>query len=259
MKSTILLYLTGLATIGCVSAQTSFFSLSNPTITGIPNAVNARYTYTQADPNRLYDVVVTVLDRNTTSNIFSNPQVDSTTGFLDASNFTGADAFFTPSWNLRDTATVGDFSASASFSFSVFQTGTTLLAPVTLFANTLDNDGAGNGGASSVREQVTYGGSPVFTLVGSGITQVGNQFTATTNTNAPGISNNPAFTIQAVYENTATFNWTATHLVNDLAPVGRNSTRISALQLGFTTVPEPHLPMLGLLSFAVFALRRKRQ
>ncbi len=192
--------------------------------------------------------------------IFSNPRADSVTNFTAGGNgFPEAAPYFTPSWNLNDGAVAGTFTASLTFLFSVFDTRTNNAASVDLYANTLDNDGGVNGTSSTVRERVIYGGTPTYLFVGAQETRDGNQFTAATTTNQPGIGTGADYRINALYANTSSFTWTAQHIVTDLAPDGGNSNRLSALQLGFTTVPEPGVSILSLLSFALLALRRNRR
>ncbi|MGJ8642280.1 MAG: PEP-CTERM sorting domain-containing protein [Luteolibacter sp.] len=248
------------ATATSVSAQTysyDVFDLNNAVVTGTPNAVNSKYTYIGADPGGLYDVVVTLVSQSTTSSIFSNPQADATSGFIDSYNVTGADSFFTPSWNLLDTSVVGNFTASMTFQFSVFNTGTSIAAPLNLYAITLDNDGDPSASAP-VHEQVLYGGSPDILSYGSKQNRNGNQFTASTTEVHPGITTDPAFRVDALYRNTSSFTWTASHLVNDLSTVDSNKTRISALQLGYTTVPEPSAPLMLIGGVGVLLLIRRR-
>ncbi len=247
------------AATGLASAQTSYFNLDNAVVNPTQSGIGTTFTYIGADPSGLYDVVVTVQNGFATSAIFSNPQGDSFTGFTAGGSFPDAAPYFTPSWNLNDGTSTGTFTASLTFQFSVFDTGTTNGASVDLYATTLDNDGGVNGNTSTVRERVIYGGSPTFLQVGSGETQDGNQFTATTTTNQPGIGTGANYRINALYSNTSTFSWTAQHLVTDLAANGGDSSRLSALQLGFTTVPEPGVSLLGLLSVTLLAVRRNRR
>lgn len=260
MKFTILPTTFFLAAVSLASGQEAeaFFNLNNATVSTAQIAAGTTFTYVGADPTGLYDVVVTVTAIGANSTIFSNPQGDAFTGFTGGGNFPDAASFFTPSWNLNDGTVAGTFTASITFEFSVFNTGTMDAASIDLHANTLDNDGGLNGTTSSVRERVIYGGNPEFLRVGAAETQVGNQFTATNTTNQPGIGTGADFRIDALYRGTSTFSWTAQHLVTDFAPDGGNSTRLSALQLGFTTVPEPDVPSLAALGISLIGLRRRR-
>lgn len=258
-----LLFLTlAFATTG--QSQTVLFNLNNATVGGTANTVGSTYTYTGADPGHLYDVVVSLTGMTSNAHLVQ-PRVDVTSDSITGTDFTSTATtpLLTALWTLEDGNTVANYSASMTFNIKVFNTGTTTLATgINLYGITWDNDGAVDN-TSTVREQVTYSGSPTYPSVGSAETQNGNTFIATTTAVNQGLNAAPAYTITALYTNTSTFDWTAAHLVADTAGTdGAFFSRMSALQLGYTpaAVPEPSSSLLALAAVLPFVLgRRKRR
>ena len=125
-----------------ISNATTFeFLTADRTIeSGTLNAEGAVYRYSQADPDNLYDVLVTAVDvDNSQGPTEMIDPVQDTDG-------AGVEALMTPRWTADDgTRTGAAWNTFQTFRIQFVLTGTSTPATVTVLATTVDNDGAVNG------------------------------------------------------------------------------------------------------------------
>jgi hypothetical protein len=231
------------------------FDLTGPTQAG------SAFTYSQADPDGFYDVVVTVNSlanpsgSQAAAGTFTNPSIPA------GANFTSG--FFLTRWDWDDDNQVyTDAELSLGFTFEVFLTGTTTFAPnLNLIATSFDNDGSDQTTAR-VNEFVTYGPGASFPQIGVTQTQENlpggeTRFLGPALVE-PGITDSADFVVTALYQNQSSFTWVSGHLIDGFAPdADAGAARLGALQLEFEVIPEPSVALLSSLA-SLLLLRRRR-
>lgn len=220
-------------------------------VSGTPDTVGAVYKYVMADPDNLFDIIVTVVAMNDPDGAAGlaivNPGVDRETYVNPNGTFTTSPWLDTPIWDLNNRYVNGNLDAWMTMKYQFVDHATGLPVSLNVMATTADND-SGNNLGNYAREYVRYETAPTALVYGTGTVLAqpdanGKIWGKTTVLSGVQVENTAS--VAGVYTNVSEFTWTSGHLITDTGtPPSYDDTwqRMGALSLRCETALLGVLP-----------------